>query len=271
MKLTKKEENLILDSEHQFINLDGVEYFCKYAEGGGIELVANKLAGIVGINCSKDYIVNINDELYYLSYSFYNIGDFKRGSDLMINKMFFSNSMYDLWKVFEKDYPHECQKLMFDLVKVFIFDIFLLNGDRHIGNFVVLNENGKHSLYIYDNDNVFEAAFKALIDSRLSSKDELKKYSEIDLGQYTTLSMEKNIKSLEYFLATSSKEFNDLVVKFYHKLTPEVVESTFIEIEQNENIIIEDKEYDMKLYKENYRLIGDLLIERGLINGQRIH
>ena len=84
MMLSKKDEEIILSSDHQFIEIDGIEYFCKYADGGGIELVANKLARLISINCSKDYLVNINGELYYLSYSFYNLGNFKRGDEFNV-------------------------------------------------------------------------------------------------------------------------------------------------------------------------------------------
>mgnify|MGYP004557455335 FL=1 len=160
---------------------------------------------------------------------------------------------------------------MYDLIKVFIFDIFLLNGDRHLGNFIVLNENEKHKLFIYDNDNVFEDAFRVLLNAKMNSDDRLEKYSSISLGGNTTLSMEKNIEILEYFLATSSKEFSNLVVDIYNKLTPEVVEAVFSEVEKEENITFDEKEYNMKLYRENYRMITELLVERGLIDGQRIH
>ena len=106
---------------------------------------------------------------------------------------------------------------------------------------------------------------------RMNSDDRLEKYSSISLGGNTTLSMEKNIEILEYFLATSSKEFSNLVVDIYNKLTPEVVEAVFSEVEKEENITFDEKEYNMKLYRENYRMITELLVERGLIDGQRIH
>ena len=135
----------------------------------------------------------------------------------------------------------------------------------------MLNENEKHKLFIYDNDNVFEDAFRVLLNAKMNSDDRLEKYSSISLGGNTTLSMEKNIEILEYFLATSSKEFSNLVVDIYNKLTPGVVEAVFSEVEKEENITFDEKEYNMKLYRENYRMITELLVERGLIDGQRIH
>lgn len=74
------------------------------------------------------------------------------------------------------------------------------------------------------------------------------------------------IDGLEYFLSSSSNEFCNLVIDFYYKLTPEVVYNTFLKIEQEENIRISNKDYNIKLYRENYELIGNLLEERGFIN-----
>ena len=45
--------------------------------------------------------------------------------------------------------------LVNDLVKVFLYDIFLLNGDRNLGNIGILESDGKAYLYILDNEFVF--------------------------------------------------------------------------------------------------------------------
>ena len=74
---------------------------------------------------------------------------------------------------------------------------------------------------------------------------------------------------LNYFLATSSKEFEDLVIDFYNRMTPDVVYKVILDIEKDEDIIIFDKNYNMELYKRNYQLIGELLIDRGLINKEK--
>lgn len=70
---------------------------------------------------------------------------------------------------------------------------------------------------------------------------------------------------LEYFLITSSKLFCDLVIDFYNKLTPDVVYNVILEVEKFTGITNYDKDYNMKLYKKNYELIGDLLKDMNFI------
>ena len=72
-------------------------------------------------------------------------------------------------------------------------------------------------------------------------------------------------------MGTSSSEYSDLVVDFYQKLTPEYVLSVFSKYEQD-GIVLDkvERDYYLVLYKMNYNLIGKLLVERGLIDGQRI-
>ena len=84
-----------------------------------------------------------------------------------------------------------------------------------------------------------------------------------------TIGMKQNMELLNYFLATSSKEFEDLVIDFYNRMTPDVVYKVILDIEKDEDIIIFDKNYNMELYKRNYQLIGELLIDRGLINKEK--
>ena len=74
-------------------NIDGVEYFCKSSDNEVNELVACKLAKIVGINCVEYHLVKVDGIYYYLSYSFNNIGKFKRGSDF-IGKSGKDNTLY---------------------------------------------------------------------------------------------------------------------------------------------------------------------------------
>lgn len=264
MKLTEKQKEEIVSKEHDYINLDGIEYFCKIAKFDCNEILAYRLASIVGINCPLYHIVNINEELYYLSYSFNNLGKFKCGKDL-IGLDYFTNTMYNLWHVVENEYPKECKDLMFDLVKVFIFDIFMLNGDRHAGNYAIVEENGKPKIYIFDNESIFESVFRVELSPKYDKRDFLRNGTRIIKNPKTTIGMKQNMELLEYFLTTSSNYFCKLVVDFYNKLTPEAVYSNVLEIEKATGITNHDKDYNMELFRRNYELIGDLLKDKGLI------
>ena len=264
MKLTEKQKEEIVSKKHDYVNLDGIEYFCKIAKFDCNEILAYRLANIVGINCPLYHIVRVNKDLYYLSYSFNNLGSFKSGKDL-IGIDYFSNTIYNLWYVVEKEYPKECKDLIFDLVKVFIFDIFMLNGDRHAGNYAIVEENGKPNIYIFDNESIFESIFRVELSPKYSKRDFLGNGTRIINDPSATIGMKQNMELLEYFLITSSKLFCDLVIDFYNKLTPDVVYNVILEVEKFTGITNYDKDYNMKLYKKNYELIGDLLKDMNFI------
>ena len=79
----------------------------------------------------------------------------------------------------------------------------------------------------------------------------------------------KNIESLEYFLATSAQEFYDIVLEFYNTLTPDLI---LLEMKKLNKMgfTLENQGYSLILYKKYYELIGNLLLERGILHGQGI-
>ena len=81
--------------------------------------------------------------------------------------------------------------------------------------------------------------------------------------------MLKNIESLEYFLATSAQEFYDIVLEFYNTLTPDLI---LLEMKKLNKMgfTLENQEYSLILYKKYYELIGNLLLERGILDGKRL-
>lgn len=68
----------------KFIKIKGKEYYCKNAMDPGDQLFANAIAEKLGIICATDYIIEVDGDYYYLSYSFNNDGIFKDGNQLGI-------------------------------------------------------------------------------------------------------------------------------------------------------------------------------------------
>lgn len=267
MKLTNDDINKITSHVDGFVTINDKEYYVKGAIDEGLQLIANDIAKYLGINCVTDHFIKTKDDAYYLSLSLNNFGTFKSGKELE----FSSNSLYDIWIFLEKKYPKYSIHLVNELVKVFLYDVFLLNGDRNLGNIGILESNDDVSLYILDNEFIF-STFDVDLLPKLYYDERLKKYVFKDyLRKDIPLSIERNIESLEYFIATSSNEYGLLVRDFYLKLTPEYITSVFKRFE-NEGIVINEaeKKYYFVLYKMSYDLIGNLLKERGLLDGQRI-
>ena len=266
MKISRNVINELPCYDGKFINIDGKEYFCKYAMEPGDQIFANSLATKMRIICAKDYIVKVDEDYYYLSYSFNNDGVFKDGNALGIK----SNGLYDIWLFFEKNYPKDSKKLTYQLIKVYLFDIFMMNSDRNLGNLGVLVRKGVTDLCILDNEYVF-SDFGANLLPKLYFNDKLKSYKCADsLSDRLPICVLKNIESLEYFLATSSQEFYDVVLEFYNTLTPDLIAAEMNKLNKM-GFTLENQGHSLMLYKEYYELIGNLLFERGIISGQRIH
>ena len=175
--------------------------------------------------------------------------------------------VYMIYGFFRKKYPKECPRLVNDLEKVFIYDIFMINGDRNLGNIGILEDADGPKLYILDNEFIF-SKYPVDLLAKLYYDEHLKNYFYHNIKDIP-FNIERILESLEYFLATSSIEYNYLVEDFYNKLTPEYIEYVFLKYE-DKRIIIDDKEVYLMLYKCNYNAIGKLLKERGLICEQRI-
>ena len=118
---------------------------------------------------------------------------------------------------------------------------------------------------MFDNDETFQSLFHVVLSAKYDRYDNVRRTNRI-IKDNVSFSTRDNNEMLEYFLSSSAKEFCDLVVDFYYKLTPDVLYNVFLKIEQEENIRISNKDYNIKLYRENYELIGSLLEERGFIN-----
>ena len=265
MKLTEKQKEELLSKEHNYVDIDGVQYFCKVAKNDCNEILAYRLASLVGINCPLYHIVRVNKDLYYLSYSFNNDGIFKDGNRLGIK----SNGLYDIWMFFEKNYPKDSEKLTYQLIRVYLFDIFMMNSDRNLGNLGILIRDGVADLCILDNEYVF-SDFGANLLPKLFFDDRLKSYKCADsLDNRLPICVLKNIESLEYFLATSAQEFYDIVLEFYNTLTPDLI---LLEMKKLNKMgfTLENQEYSLILYKKYYELIGNLLLERGILDGKRL-
>ena len=267
MNISKTLEKYVY-SAPSIVILNGKRYYFKIVEDEGHELVGDKLANICGINTTSDKIVLVNNEYYYLSYDLNNDGVYKDAGNMGITSL----NLYDIWIMLEQTYPESSKKLMEQLIRIFIFDSILMFDDRHMFNFGVLSKGKKKDFYILDNEMILNGFYDLFLKAKFSSEDKLDKYTDLDLAfDDVPDNMKSNLEMFEYFIATLGSEQYHLVLDIYNKLTPEVVEAVFSEVEKEENITFDEKEYNMKLYRENYRMITELLVERGLINGQRIH
>lgn len=253
INLQKEQKYYIFSYNRGNLIIDGKKYFFKLIPNNvyGIETLVENLAKLVDIKCPHYEYVTINGLNYSLSEDIAGTGDFYTAYELG----FFDNSLYDIWNVLEMQFPDKVSELMEKIIKIYIFDILLLNDDRNYGNYGFKVNDGKiEDVYIFDNEFSFQTG-EVVLSSKLDFKDKLNKRVNIGNIPYE---LEPSIEELEYFLSTSSKEYIDLFNKIYMTLTPEVVKK---ELDKS---LVEDKDSLYKIYRENY-----LLIER-LINKRRL-
>ena len=147
---------------------------------------------------------------------------------------------------------------MFEVVKMYLFDLLLLAPDRHSCNWGLKNSN----LYILDNENSFCSTSCSPISSKYDMFDKLNSY--FNPSFYINTIIKNNLEELEYFLATSSQEFIELFYEMYDKLNPNVLKSIFNNVELEYNIDIAFKDSNLDLYIDYYTLIDELIHARGL-------
>ena len=150
---------------------------------------------------------------------------------------------------------------MFEIVKIYLFDIFIMNSDHNLGNFGFLYKNNEiQDIYILDNEFAFDDNEPVIISSKFDSGDELNKKVKLNTRDYNR----DNLEELEYFLATSSSEFIDLFISMYNILTPEVVKNTYLNILESNNEDISKIDNIMYKYRINYKVMGELINKRNI-------
>ena len=148
----------------KLIRLTSGKYYCKYNLSDNNfsslsyavnELIAYYVLKDLKIISPKYYIVLIdeNRKIYSLvSKAINDQGKFYKASDLGI-KSVDGVSLYSLWFYlndhFIKD-PH----LYIDIIKMYLFDLFFLNVDRHVNNFGFIINKGHYSLGLLDNEEI---------------------------------------------------------------------------------------------------------------------
>lgn len=250
----------VLDSLEEYIDseviIDGKIYHVKVAVDDGEAIIANNIAKLVDIIVPNDYYIKYKDKCYYLSYSYNNEGYFKTAKELGIK----SDSLYDIWIFLESNYK-EVRSLVYELIKIFLFDVFMLGSDRNLGNYGILEINNEKHLVALDNEFMF-SDYEVVLKAQLNFQDRLKKHTKL---RNVTDTIKSNMQVFEYFLAYTSNEFYELIKEFFYKLNPQAIEEEFNKLE-NLGLIMESKYYYLRLYKTNYECIEKILRERSIIS-----
>ena len=260
--------------EKQSLTLSFGAFYIKPNKSKGIsgynEIIACELAREVNLICPQYFLYYNGEESMILSEDISNYGPYLFLSDLNfkeLNSAFLqvgSISLYDFWNSFSS-YNNISDKLMIDLLKIYLFDLFFMNFDRNLDNIGILED--QKGLFILDNEYIFSDEYPSVI------------HSQFDNTNYDYVSdnpLEERLKDLKNFFQVTSSEQLEIFDHFFQLLTPEHLKEIFAKIEKKYFILtpqgnlpfsIPDKERYFQKYQKNYDAIDNLWKE--LRNGRK--
>lgn len=157
-------ENLkYLNHNHAIFYYNNIKYYlkrCLNIEKLYNELIAEELAHDYGIDCSYNDIVVQNGFYYSISSDMRNIDDkYTSMAEILKNLDDSYNNLTDIWNILTIMYKEQLvvQKLMEQLIDIFLFDVLIANVDRHSMNYGIVQNNSEISFsYLFDNDGMLD-------------------------------------------------------------------------------------------------------------------
>lgn len=271
MELNQKQIEYILKSHGCKIHIDNKWYYVKKNRNDYVfpysEIVAEKIARLLNINCAHYEFVKIDNGLYsrdyYFSESLSELGNARSMLDIE-DEIFLTNhayinykdgpskaSLYEIWSELELIFG-DCLDLMQDVTKIYLFDIMFLCSDRHPENLFIVDEQGQKKAYLIDNEFFWKK----------------RPYLSSDYtNQFFTNNIKENyeelaLKDLNSFLSTSSNAYIELFKDMLNKATPEAIKEVLLEVETliNDELIWKDE--FLEEYQIYYEQMQNLLAER---------
>lgn len=256
----KKLEILGLNVSPGLVNIDGINYFVKDSVSNNFlnEIFAAKVAKIVGIKCSEYYYIDVFGNPFIASKNLNDVGDFKLGASFFANninlKYKTSDSLYEIWDALSIYYKNTLivESLMFQLVRIYIFDLLFMNGDRHCGNWGIINDE---SVYILDNEFFFSYLEYPFVTS----------YFDIGDSNENNLEMENiHFGELENFFKTSDERFIKELERMLLLVTPAKVYSLIKKTENEYITKFEDQQF-INHYINLYDRVISLIKQNGVV------
>ncbi len=245
---------------NSFIVKNGKRYYCKMDKySRKKELIVERLAKLVNINCAHYEYMKYEGFHYYLSEDLSNKGDFVTGFDigLELEEIY----LYHIWDFFESYYPNFSVKLMRQYIRAYLFCFFVLNSDFHCGNWgVVMDDSLDRNLYIFDNELSFDE-----VDHNYITCEFYEGKAEYQ-HRLDSSSIEENMKNIDLFIKVSDEDSINELVQMYETLTPEVFLNVLCEVEKEYGISKAYKKEYYNLYVQNYEAIGALLKKYNLVD-----
>jgi len=219
------------------------------------ELIAEKIAKKLNIPCCHYHIAYFDDEIGVVT-ELFDKTNFISMNDYLSKKYkdedsSHTNNLENIWDAFLTDFDSEtAEKLMSQLVNIFIFDCLIGNIDRHTENYgLIINKEEVNFAPLYDNENMLSDDSIYFGDYCLG----------IESGDYkNNLSLDEYPENLLYkFLDMSADFYKDQLKEKLEIISEENLNQIFKELEE-EGIVINQlikldilKRFDQNRYMIN--------------------
>lgn len=245
-KVDKKLSNQIIaltkTARCNSLYISGNNYFVKKDENLK-EYLGYKLAKLCGLKCIEYNVININDTFYIISRDINETMTFTSAHPLIGAYHELSLIINDLKKL-----PYTTSNTIQDLLKMYLFDLLFLNGDRHNRNWGLININGEYRVLIFDNENIFSLLFLPYICFNLDNFSNPNK-------NYTS----RICDDLSAFLKKCPKEYLEELYKIIDKSEPSNVSAIINSIETINNTKLNPR--FLPTYTTHYNKIKDVVLE----------
>jgi hypothetical protein len=219
------------------------------------------------------------------------------------------NNLEDIWGIIEiylkeKGYKNSfIKQIMEDMVKKFFFDIITLQGDSHVSNWgLIENEKNKSIKFapLFDNSNMCGLNRRGIIktfdgmlqSAKRNSKDHIKlrkteqqlysllyhpkllfSVSENDIINIQLKKRKTNIEVLDYFLQVSSTEYCDMLEDYLNKIEKIGINEIITRREERDNIKIplDVKKHIINSMSLNMIYLREKIENYNISKGGKIH
>lgn len=215
------------------------------------ELIAEKLAKKLGVACCEYYHAYYDDEIGIVSKmfdktKFISMEDYLK-TKYQDDNLSYRNNLEDIWNAFLLDFDENIvEKLMIQLVNIFIFDSLIGNTDRHTENYgLIITDETVEFAPLYDNENMLNEDSIYYGDYCLG----------IEEGDYDN----ENQENLLYkFLNISADFYKEELKEKLKYISEESLELIFKELEKEKVIIPPSIKSDiLKRFSYNRNMINN--------------
>lgn len=244
------------------------------------ELIVSKLAEKINIICPRIKIAkDENDEFIILSENLENLGNFREANYYLLppyQDNIFYLSLYAIKESFERNFSSlNVSNLMQEVIKVYLLDFLISNGDRHADNWGILRNGMQMNIAIIDNESAFNPNAYSIMTSNLNPTEYLLQMKNQSFG---ILKIKTN-NELQVFMDAFGTEYAELIKNILDILIPSFFAHILDEIEAHEfvlngdlkeKIVIPNKDSLLELYTYKYNTMLELWLAKEKKSGRTI-